>query len=86
MSNNEARSATENTTEPTEAFPPVDEASLERAADTLEAIGKHHQWWPDGPSWRDSDPIAREEFLDIIAMVVRSYLAPKELHRKASKP
>jgi len=70
----------------TEAWPKIDEASLERAADSLEAIGNHHGWWRDGPGWRDSDPIAREEFLDLVAVVVRSYLAPKELHRRASKP
>lgn len=78
--------STTEATPSTEAFPPVDEAGLQRAADTLEAIGKHHSWWPEGPGWRDSDSIAREEFLDIVAMVVRSYLVPKEQRRRASKP
>jgi hypothetical protein len=51
---------------------------LEAAADSLYATGIHHHWWQPVPaSWRDLDPIARDEFLDVVAATVAAYISKK---------
>lgn len=52
----------------------IDMTALEAAADKLDEIGAHHGWWkPITKSWRELDPIGREEFLDIAWLVVKAY-------------
>lgn len=52
-----------------------DEHRLEAAADRLYAIGLHHGWWGARakPSWRDLDPIGRDEFLNVTWAVIAAY-------------
>jgi hypothetical protein len=46
---------------------------LERAADALYRIGRYHGWWKTSfESWQELDPIAREEFLDIVFEVLQA--------------
>ena len=53
----------------------LDERGVERAADELWKCGSHHAWWPKSrASWRDLDPIGKEEFLTVAASIVLTYL------------
>jgi hypothetical protein len=53
----------------------LDERGLERAADELWKTGIHHGWWSKRwASWRDLDPIGKEEFLAIADRIVVAYL------------
>jgi hypothetical protein len=55
----------------------LDDRGIERAADVLERVGRHHRWWPqslDDRPWRDRDPIGRSEYLGIVEEMVRAYL------------
>lgn len=52
----------------------IDEKALEYAADKLDEIGTHRGWWKlQNKSWRESDPIGREEFLSIVWEIVKAY-------------
>ena len=53
----------------------LDERGVERAADELWRTGSHHAWWPNKwATWRDLDPIGKEEFLAVAASIVCAYL------------
>ncbi len=50
---------------------PIDNESLERAADKLDRIGRHYGWWPKTvPEWRNLDPIGKAEFLGLVDEIV----------------
>lgn len=52
----------------------LNEAALERAADKLDKIGRHHGWWSETiPKWRDLDPIGKEEFLSLVDEIISAY-------------
>jgi hypothetical protein len=53
----------------------LDEGGIESAADSFWKEGSHHGWWSDTrPTWRDLDPIGKEEFLAIVERIVVAYL------------
>ncbi len=66
------QNSSDDTSAPTVREP--SEAGLEAAADMLYRIGLRHGWWGFAiPSWRDLDPIGKDEFLDVVAVTVRAY-------------
>jgi len=67
-----------------------DEDALVLAADRLEAHGRHHGWWEETiPHWRNLDPIGKEEFLDMVADIVGTYIGEttrKDLDYFSNRP
>lgn len=51
-------------------------ADIQRAADALNKIGKHHGWFPQSTpdDWRQLDEIGLDEFINVVEYVINSYL------------
>jgi hypothetical protein len=50
------------------------EARLEQAADRLFTLGKDYGWFQtDAVDWRETAPVARDEFLRMADQIVKAY-------------
>lgn len=57
-----------------ETNPDLEKEALDMATDALETAGDAYLWWDRKLSWRELDPIGKDEFQAVVAAIIRAYL------------